>query len=177
VRERDPEALSELFEAHFDRIYALAHRLLGEGTLAEDAAQDVFMKVYRAADQIDPTRDPGPWLVAITYNVCREYWRSRGYKLSRQSRSLDQDAAVGDSLASPDRGPEVERLRAERERLLAEALRRLPEPQRAVIILHDYQGLEHEEIARIVGSGHAAVRKRYSRAIAQLRKMLDGLWP
>ena len=72
VRARDPEALGEFYERYVDRVFGLAWRMLGERTLAEDATSDVFYKVHRAADRLDPTRDPVPWLVTITANVCRD---------------------------------------------------------------------------------------------------------
>ncbi len=177
VRRRDQAALAGLFDVHFDRIYNLAYRLLGDRCAAEDASQDVFLNVYRAAHQLDPSRDPGPWLTAITYNVCREVWRSRAHKLTRMTRSLDQEPLLRDSLASSDGGPEADRNRHERERVLASALLELPADQRAIVILHDYRDMSHEEIAQVVGCSHAAVRKRYSRALALLRKMLEGRWP
>jgi RNA polymerase sigma-70 factor (ECF subfamily) len=177
VRRRDPEALSELFEACFDRIYSLAYRLLGERLAAEDVSQEVFLRVYRAADRIDPARDPGPWLATITHNVCRDHWRSRPHRLSHRTRSLDAAEDLGDSLADPSESPEAMRIRSEKEQVLLDALMRLPESLRAVVILHDYHGMDLEEVARAVGSKHAAIRKRHSRALAALRKELDGLWP
>ena len=60
----------------------------------------------------------------------------------------------------------------ERNKLVTKALMKLPEPMRVVVVLHDYQGMSHEEIARVTKTGYAAVRKRYSRALAQLREEL-----
>ena len=68
--------------------------------------------------------------------------------------------------------PERALLGAERERLVREAIADLPEPLRAVVLLYDYQGLNHQEIARVLNVNHAAARKRYSRALAALGKRL-----
>ncbi len=175
VRERDPGALTELFEAFFDRVFGLAYRLLGERTAAEDAVQDVFVKIYGAAHRLDPARDPGPWIITITYNVCRDFWRSRRHRMDSLSSSLDEHPGLGDaaSLASDPGGPDL--VRREREQKVQEAIAALPEPLRSVVVLHDYQGLGHDEIASIVGASHAAVRKRYSRALGRLGELLKDL--
>jgi len=166
-----------LYESYFPRIFNLVYRLLGDHALAEDALQDVFLRVHRAAHQLDPGRDPGPWLTTIACNSCRERCRARRRRLERRTVSLDNDPDGGKVAARSDRSPETDLLGAERERLLMEALEELPEDQRVVVILHDYQGLPHEEIARIVGARHDAVRQRHSRALAALRTRLQELWP
>ena len=174
VRARDPEALAAFFERHFDRVYGLVYRLLGDPTLAEDMTQEVFLKVHRAAHQIDPTRDPVPWLVTIAHNACRDLWRSSAWKLSRRAASLDGDSPLAETLSRGTNDPERDALARERERLVQEALLKLPEPLRAAIVMHDYQGLGHDQIAAITGVNHAAVRKRYSRALAALGNLLKG---
>ena len=174
VRARDPEALAAFFERHFDRVYGLVYRLLGDRTLAEDMTQEVFLKVHRAAHQIDPARDPVPWLVTIAHNACRDLWRSNAWKLTRRASSLDGDSPLAETLSQGTNDPERDALASERERLVQEALLKLPEPLRAAIVMHDYQGLGHDQIAAITGVNHAAVRKRYSRALAALGTLLKG---
>ena len=172
VCRREPEALAALFEHCFDDVYSLAYRLTGERAAAQDVSQEVFLKVHKAAARLDPSRDPGPWLTAITYNACREHWRSRGHRLFSRARSLDDEAQQGRVLTNGRRDPEGSAEAGEREELVTRALMKLPERMRAVVVLHDYQGMSHEEIARVTGTGHAAVRKRYSRALARLRDEL-----
>lgn len=174
VRARDPEALGAFFERYFDRVYATVYRLLGDRTLAEDMTQEVFLKVHRAAHQLDPSRDPGPWLMTIAHNACRDLWRSNAWKLTRRAASLDGDSPLTATLSHPAPDPERALLARERERLVQEALAKLPEPLRVAIVLHDYQGLGHEEVAAITGIHHAAARKRYSRALAALARLLEG---
>lgn len=177
VRLRDSQALGMLFEFYFERIYGLAYRLLGERMAAEDVSQEVFRKVYRAADQLDPGRDPGPWLLSITHNVCRDLWRSRGHKLSRRTASFDEHEALRATLSAPGENPEQATLRRERERSVQDALMKLPEPMRTVVVLHDYRGMSHEEISVVVGASYAAVRKRYSRALTRLAQLLGNRMP
>jgi RNA polymerase sigma-70 factor (ECF subfamily) len=172
VRARDPEALAAFFERYFDRVYGLVYRLLGDRTLAEDMTQEVFLKVHRAAHQLDPSRDPGPWLMTIAHNACRDLWRSNAWKLTRRTASLDGDSPLAATLSRGTNDPERELLAGERERLVQEALLKLPAPLRVAVVLHDYQGMGHEEIAVATGIHHAAARKRYSRALAALARLL-----
>lgn len=171
VRRRDPAALSAFFEAYFDRVFGLVYRLLGNRAMAEDVTQEVFYKVHRAADRLDPDRNPLPWLVTIAHNTCRDLWRSGAYKMARRSASIDDEPGLERML--PARGnPEWDALAAERERLVQAAILKLPELLRTPIVLHDYEGLSHEEIASTLDIGHAAARKRYSRALEALGRLL-----
>ncbi|MBI1799006.1 MAG: sigma-70 family RNA polymerase sigma factor [Candidatus Eisenbacteria bacterium] len=173
VRNREPEALAALFDRHFDLVFGLAMRLMGDRTLAEDVAQDVFLKVHRAANRIDPSRDPAPWFTAITYNACRDVWRSGAWRMSRRSRPVDEDPGFGVPLTRGTNDPEDDALASERARLVQDAIRRLPEALRTPVVLHDYQGLGHPEIAKLLGVNPAAARKRYSRALTALATILE----
>lgn len=172
MRARDPEALARFFEATFDRVFGLVYRLLGERSMAEDVTQDVFLKAYRALERLDPRRDPAPWLTAIAYNTCRDLWRSGAYRLGRHSASIDGDPGTRARLTSPTNDPERDLIQSEREALVRRAIEQLPEPLRAAVLLYDYQGMSHQEIAEALGINHAAARKRYSRALASLGKLL-----
>jgi RNA polymerase sigma-70 factor (ECF subfamily) len=174
VRARDPGALGVVFDRYFDRVYGLAFRLLGNHHAAEDATQEVFLKLHRAAHRIDPARDPGPWITRITLNACRDAWRSRAGRMDRRSVSLDADPAMADTLASPSAGPEQHFEDSRTARTVQSALCQLPEPLRVAVVLRDYEGLTHEEIAAVTGSTHVAVRKRYSRALRSLARLLQG---
>lgn len=172
VRRRDPEALAAFFERHFDRVYALVFRLLGNRHAAEDAAQEVFLKVHRAAHTLDPDRDPLPWITTIAYNVCRDLWRSGAYRLSRYSAPID-DPEHGDTpLVSREDDPEQALLRSERRDQVHRAIAELPEALRAAVVLREYHGLSYEQVAETTGTTPVAARKRYSRALAELAKLL-----
>ena len=175
VRRRDAEALGEFFELYFDRLYGVAYRLVGDHARAEDVLQEVFFKVHRAADQLDPERDPGPWLATLTRNACREIWRRAGRRADHQARSLDDGSGLHDTLESGATDPEDETLRAERDRVVVRALMKLPGTLREVVVLRDYHGMSHEEVSGVVGARVATVRKRYSRALAELRRHLKGV--
>ncbi len=172
VRDREEAALGRFFDRYFSHVYGLVRRLLRDETLAEDATQEVFLKVHRAIDRLDPERDPAPWLTTIAYNVCRDRWRSSADKMDRQSSSIEDQPGLSNRLGDSRSTPEEDALAHERQRLVQEAISRLPEPQREVVVLHDYEGMTHDEIAQMVGASHAAIRKRYSRALNALADLL-----
>jgi RNA polymerase sigma-70 factor (ECF subfamily) len=172
LRARDPEALRSFYRRYMDRIYGVVYRLVGERSLAEDVTQEVFLKVHRAADRLDPGRDPYPWLVTIAHNACRDVWRSSAYRMSRRAASIEADTVVAGSLTLGTNDPERDALGRERERFVQAAIARLPEPLRVAIVLHAYEGMSHEEIAAATGTNHAAARKRYSRALVALGRLL-----
>ncbi len=172
VRARDPEALGRLFDAYFERLYSLAYRLLGNEAAAQDIIQELFLRVHKAAHQLDVTRDPAPWLMTITTNLCREKWRSRQGRQDKQTLSLDAKPEFTENVAATSATPEQVAVEADHGRLLEEALDQLPESMRLVVVLHDMQGLNHEEIAALIGEAAPAVRKRYSRALGKLRELL-----
>ncbi len=173
LRARDPQTLGAFFEDHFDSIYGLVYRLLGDRHAAEDVAQEVFFRAHRAIHRIRTDRDPRPWLATIAYNACRDHWRSSSYRLARRSVSIHEEGdAERMTLAGDD--PESAMLARERVRIVQETLRDLPEALRTAVVLHDYEGLTHERVAQITGIGHAAARKRHSRAPAELAKRLRG---
>jgi RNA polymerase sigma-70 factor (ECF subfamily) len=170
VRARDPEALTYLFNACFPSIYSLLYRLCGDRASAEDLAQEVFLKLHRSADSIDPHRDPGPWLTTIAYNTFRDFWRAGKV---RAARSLEGDESLRESIAAKGPDPEQDLIRNESERRVQRALMELSEEHRAVVLLRDFGGLDHPSIAEMVGTTHDAVRKRYSRALKELAKILS----
>jgi len=175
VQSREPAALEEFFDRYFPRIYGLTQRMLGDPTAAQDVTQDIFFKIHRAADRIDPERDPGPWLTAIACNTCRKYWRSKAYRMERRSDSFEDTPGLDQRLPSDVPGPEEVVVAEESAERVQQAIATLPESLRESILLHAYQGIGHEQIAEMMGVSHAAARKRYSRALAELGKALKDL--
>jgi RNA polymerase sigma-70 factor (ECF subfamily) len=170
VRRRDASALEQFFEAVFPYVYNLAFRLTGHREAAEDVAQEVFLKVYRAAERIDTERNPRPWLTTITYNAVRDAAR----RTSARPEDATDPAIIGDRLAGGTT-PDDELRRGEATRAIERALLALDENHRAVVILHEYCGVSHADIAGMMGASHDAVRKRYSRALGQMREFIEGL--
>ena len=169
--QRDPVALAAFFDAWFDRVYGFVRRMVGEEHLAEDLTQEVFLNLHRALPTYDPARALKPWVFTIATNKVRDHWRSRRHR-----------DAQGEVELVPDDGPERAASRAagpsqvleERERadVIARAIGELPEALRTALVLRWFEGLSFEEIGRIVDRNEVAVRKRFSRALGELRRTL-----
>jgi RNA polymerase sigma-70 factor (ECF subfamily) len=172
LRERDPDALAQFYEAYFDRLYGYVRRLLGEEHLAEDVTQDIFMHIYKSLNGYDPSRDLRPWVFTIATNKVRDFWRSRRFRDTRRETQIDEEES-GSYGVSAERGP-VEQLEGEElSQTVARAVEALPEGMRTTLTLRYFEGLSFEAIGEIIGRNEAAVRKRYSRAMDELRQSLE----
>jgi RNA polymerase sigma-70 factor (ECF subfamily) len=170
LRQREPEALGRFYDAYFERVHAYVRRMVGEEHLAEDLTQDIFMHIHRSLDTYDPVRDLRPWVFTIATNKVRDHWRSRRHRDGRLEASLD-DEGMADPV-SAERGPIARLFDAELGRTLSEAIDELPEPMRQTLVLRYFEGLSFEDIGALVDRNEAAVRKRYSRALEELRRRL-----
>jgi RNA polymerase sigma-70 factor (ECF subfamily) len=168
----EPEAMSRFYELYFDRVYGYVRRMLGEDHSAEDVTQDIFVHIQRSAKSFDPARELDPWVFTIATNKVRDYWRSRRHRDGLQETSLDDGDARLDA-ASTRRGPLPALEEAEMRTILDRAIDELPEGMRSTLILRCFEGLSFESIAHIIDRNEAAVRKRYSRALSELRRALE----
>jgi RNA polymerase sigma-70 factor (ECF subfamily) len=167
VRRRDPDALRRVYDAAFPHVYGLAYRLSGNRVRAEDIAQDVFLKVYRGAHRLDPDRSMKPWLSTVTLNAFRDRMRRR----SRRSETAVDPTTI-DALGHTSDDPEYGLVKEERRRALEMCIRALEAKLRESVVLRAWSGHSHGEVAGLLGITAAAARKRYSRALAQLKACL-----
>lgn len=162
-------SFANLFDTHRPTVARVSWRLLGNREDAQDAAQEVWMRAVRAAHRLDPGRDPKPWLIRITVNVCRTLLRRR----RRVHEPLDELplAVVADRLAL---APEQERrlTAVEAAATLHTALARLPRRERTAIVLRDLEGLTTREVARALGCTQGTVRSHLSRGRLRLAGVL-----
>ena len=153
-------------------MYAYVKRMVGEESLAEDVTQDVFMHIQRSLHTYDPTRELAPWVFTIATNKVRDLWRSRRHRDALRETSLDQEENAFLAAAS-ERGPLPSLENDELGRLLDRAIGELPESMRATLILRWFEGLSFEAIASLLERNETAIRKRYSRALEELRRSLS----
>jgi len=175
VRRRDPEALERFFDHFYDRIHGHVARLLQDTHLAEDLTHEVFLRLNRALDRLDPDRDPTGWVFTVATNCVRDHWRSRSHKEAARSTAL-----TGDHLeVLPDHAadPEEQLARRQEQQAVRLALVELSDSDREVILLRDYENLDTATLADVIGAKPDAVRQRHSRAVARLgqefRRFLD----
>lgn len=157
-----PEArqtFDELVAAHEALVLRTAYRLLGRMEDAQDAAQEVFLRLFRNLSRIEG--DPKPWLYRVTVNVCRDYHRR-----SKPVGELDVNRA------DPAPNPENALARDQRKRLLMEGLQTLTERERAAIVLRDIEGLSTAEAAAILGVEEVTVRSQICSARVKLAKFV-----
>lgn len=171
LRERDADALALFYDAYFDQVYGYVRRLLREEHLAEDVTQDIFMHIHRALPSYDPERPLRPWVFTIATNKVRDHWRSRRHREMQHERSAD-DGRGGLSDVSAHHGPGDAVEAGELSEVVAQAIDELPEILKTTLMLRYYEGLSFAEIGAMVDRNEVAVRKRYSRALEELRLRL-----
>ena len=169
-----PAALEAFFDHYFTRVYAYIRRLVREEHLAEDLTQDVFLHVQRSLPSYDPERPLSPWVYTIATNKVRDQWRSRRHQEERHMQRIDQEEG-GPVLVADSEQPEAAMESSEIQDEVRAAVEELPEMLRTTFVLRFYDGLSFEEIGAMVDRNEAAVRKRYSRALSELREALSGL--
>ncbi|MCP5023026.1 MAG: RNA polymerase sigma factor [bacterium] len=176
LRDHKPGALEAFFEAFFDPLYQYILRMVGRSHLAEDLTQDVFMQIHKSFDRYDPQRNLKPWVYTIATNRVRDFWRSR------RNQQSGKEEELGDTLGRerlPDDRPGPAHVLDSKEMggAVDAAIEALPETLRTTFVLRFHEGLSFVEIAKIVGRNEVAVRKRYSRALEELRTSLAHLDP
>jgi RNA polymerase sigma-70 factor (ECF subfamily) len=167
ARRGDEDAYEELVRAHQGIAFRTAYLVAGSATEAEDAAQEGFVKAYRALGRFRPGSPFRPWLLQIVANEARNRRRSEGRRAALALRAM-ADAQSSSGGAAPS--PEGALLAGEdRERLLA-AVNGLREEERLVIACRYFLELSEEETAAALGLRLGTVKSRTSRALEHLRK-------
>jgi RNA polymerase sigma-70 factor (ECF subfamily) len=168
VQAGDFSPASEIYDRYSSRIYNFAFRFLRNSEAAEDATQEVFVKMLKHANQFHGDAKLSTWLFSITANWCRDYLRKADNKAKESDDVLVTLPASGEN--SPDRNLEQK----ENEQRIRKALAALTPEQREAILLSRYQGLSYAEIAQISGCSEGAVKTRVFRAMETLKKALSG---
>ncbi len=175
----DTKAFEELLRRHRKPVFNFCFRMLGNRTAAEDALQEVFLRVVRGAKKWERTAKFRTWLYTIARNHCIDALRKAKF---RKTASLDQplgkeedggetlqDKLEDESAVSPDRGAAQGHLRDQ----LRLALAAIPEAQREVFILREMGGIPFKEIAVVVGVSENTVKSRMRYALERLRSFLQ----
>jgi RNA polymerase sigma-70 factor, ECF subfamily len=146
-----------LVAAHERMVLRTAYRLLGRLEDAQDAAQEVFLRLFRNLGRIEG--DPKSWLYRVTVNVCNDYYR-------RQMPVTELDEHRVDPAPDPERALTLD----QRKRLLMDGLGILSERERAAIVLRDIEGLSTAETAEALGVAEGTVRSHISIARVKLAR-------
>lgn len=149
-------SFERLYEMYRGRVFSTACRMLSNRADAEDVTQDVFVKVFKKLKSFRGESAVSTWIYRIAVNACLDFRRRRRL---RQAISLDEGIEVGSTPLSVTR-------------LIESTLPRMAEGYRRVFVLHDIQGLKHEEIAKVLGITDGASKSQLHRARAFLRREL-----
>ncbi len=167
--QRDEEAFAELYERHVVRVFRHIYYMVGNASEAEDLTSQTFLRAWEAIDRYQVRGAPFvSWLLRIAHNLGVSYLRSK-----RESSQL-HDGIVDDKLR---RDPESSYQQTAEEELVREAILRLRDEQRQVIILRFIEDLDYREVAEIIGKSVAAIRVIQHRALNALRKQMKLMDP
>lgn len=172
ARGGDAVAFEQLMIAHQQRVLATAWRMLGNVEDARDAAQEVFLRVYKYLPKYDAQQEFAGWLYRIVINVCHDVARKRGNRYT--SLEAEQEAGQLPLLLSRDNS-ERAAIQAEEQAIVLRALATLTEKERAALVLRDLEGVPTEEVARILGSSATTVRSQISTARTKIKQYRDRL--
>ncbi|MBI5635007.1 MAG: RNA polymerase sigma factor [Nitrospirae bacterium] len=168
IRKGDAKAFELLIARHQRAVYNLALRFLNDSDEAEDVAQDVFIRIYKAAATYTPDAKFTTWLYTIVRNLCFNVLRSR-----RQAVIVSVDDEALPELPAQNEDPVKRITRQQLRKKVIHAVGRLPENMRLAVILSKYHGLSYDEVAGIMGCSVNAIKLRVHRAKALLAEELS----
>jgi len=162
----DVEAFEEVYEQHHRRVYSLCLRMTRDASEAEDLTQEVFIQLYRKLHTFRGDSSFTTWLHRLTVNVVLMYFRTSAKKRERTTEDGTTPTQIVQGTTNPARMSVVDRI------ALDEAIRQLSPGYRAVFILHDVEGYEHEQIAEILGCAVGTSKSQLHKARLKLRQLL-----
>jgi RNA polymerase sigma-70 factor (ECF subfamily) len=163
VSQRDSDAFQSLYESHLDTVYRYVYYKVGNGQLAEDLTQHIFLKAWEAIHRYQWRELPFQhWLLRLARNAVIDHYRST----KPQNASLLDP--IGDGV-----DPEAQLAQSEVVQTLQEAVRQLPDEQREVIVLRFIEQMPHAEVAAHLGKSAATVRVIQHRALQALRRLRE----
>lgn len=188
VRAGDRAALDELLARHRGYVRRMVElrldRRLGARVDASDVVQEAQLEVAQRIDDF-LQRNPMPFHVWLRKTACERILRLRRRHVGAGNRSLDREVALPEGssvmlaqqLLGPEAPPSRHAAARETAALLGQALARLADDDREIVLLRSFEGLSNQEAAQVLGVEGAAASKRYGRALLRLRKILkdDGL--
>lgn len=174
AREGDEEAFLELVDLYRERIWRIAYRIVRDSEEADDVVQDAFARASLHLRRFDFRAGFYTWLVSITRNAAFDALRSarRRGRLRLGDEGFEQRPATRED-DDPVRNAE----RAETARKVHEALGRLKERDRMLLVLREFEGMKYEEIAKVMGCAVGTVESGIHRARKKLKKLLGGERP
>ncbi|HTM27347.1 MAG TPA: sigma-70 family RNA polymerase sigma factor [Vicinamibacterales bacterium] len=168
----DQAAWEQIVRQNWRKVFNVAYKFVGKHDEAEDLAQDIFLKIFKALRTFDRRANFQTWIISISRNLCIDHYRS----VRKERQTIARDVDANDlQPATHERGPyqvaEHEDLRAQ----LREALQTLPATLRTAVVLRDLQELSYQEIADRLGLPEGTVKSRINRGRIELAHQLKRL--
>ena len=181
VKAGDEQSFGLLLQRYRTPLVNFLYRMVRSREQAEDLAQEVFIRVYRAREEYVPSAKFTTWLFRIATNLALNSLRDHRHQKLEVSMDapLIADAEDGDEkpFEVADKHPTIEQelVEEDRKKMIRHAIEKLPEKQRAAVLLHKYQELDYAEIAKILTISESALKSLLFRAYETLRVELAPL--
>ncbi|MCB9556128.1 MAG: RNA polymerase sigma factor [Deltaproteobacteria bacterium] len=157
----DRQAMARLYAQFHSRVYRLTWRMVG-GAEAEELAHDVFLRVFRSLSRFRGEAALSTWIYRLTVNICLSFLAKRRRRRRLDDNRIDQPRCIEPREANPWLRDKLE-----------QAISRLPDGYRAVLVLHDVEGLRHPEIAKILGCRVGTSKSQLHKARTRMRQLLN----
>ena len=172
VKDGDGASFGLLLEKHRSAVIHFLYRMVQSHAIAEELAQEVFLRVYRSRGTYEPTAKFTTWLFRIATHLALNWLRD-----GKHERSQERLDDTGDDMPArqvSDRKPSVEHTMVYQVKIeeIRRAISMLPEKQRAAVLMHKYQEMEYSQIARVLSCSESAVKSLLFRAYETLRMRL-----
>ena len=171
-------AFDELVLSHKDKVFNLCYCFIGDYQDANDLAQDVFFKAFKALKNFRFEAEFSTWIYRIAVNTCKNRLKSFQYRLKKKFVHLNNTAAAknnpGIEMEDESSSPEIELGIKEKSKLIQAAINSLPAEKKAVVVLRDIEGLSYKEISSVTGFNLGTVKSKLARARQDLREKLKG---
>lgn len=172
-RKGDKVAFEQLVDLYVDRVYSFSRRLSGDASIADDATQETFIKVWKSLGKFDEAKSFKTWIFAIARNSVIDMLRKRK---DVAFTSLDGDGdepSFADGVADDAPLADVLASNADLREALDTVLSKIDAMDRSIVLLHDVEDLTFEEISGMVDRPMNTVKSRYRRAVMLLRDLLS----
>jgi RNA polymerase sigma-70 factor (ECF subfamily) len=162
----DMAAFEEVYKRHHRRVYSICLRMLQNASEAEDLTQDVFIQLYRKIGSFRGDSAFTTWLHRMTVNQVLMHFRKRTVKFEKTTEEGDTPEQIVSGTSNPEKMRIVDKI------ALENAIEQLPAGYKNVFVLHDVEGFEHEEVARILGCSVGTSKSQLHKARLKLQKLL-----
>jgi RNA polymerase sigma-70 factor (ECF subfamily) len=173
VRDGDTASFEILLRRYRLPMVSYFRRMVRDQGLAEDLAQEVFLRVYKSRERYQPEAKFTTWLYRIATNLALNAIRDRKDEVSSIPGDDPDGGTEFERFVDPQPTVEQRLVQGDRERMIRHAVEALPENQRAAVLLHKYQEVDYRQIARILRVSESAVKSLLFRAYETLRIRLE----